>query len=164
MALRESSSVERPDHTRLIAGTEGSEFLQDGKKIVTRAGSASSEADFDISSYNLVNDGDWVLSTEKSSDISGDVPSTGGADEIVISIESGDDKEFSVEVKWYGDNGNEINTIDHDIDSDMISSSPTNGNHHVFVAVALASDSWDIVIKDESSNDPNNISGSINVH
>lgn len=163
MAIKSSSTVERPDHTRLQAGSEGAEFLQSGQKIVTRGGATAAEADFDIESFD-VTDKDFVLTDEKSDQISGNHPDTGGTSTMVVMIESSDDVQFSIEVEFIKDDGTTLVTVDQYVDSDMLSTSPSNGNHYVFFTLAMASDIWDLKVVDESGGGQNNINGSINVH
>lgn len=163
MAVRKASDLERPDYTRLQAGSEGAEFLQSGSKIVTRGGAAAPDADFDLDAYDL-NDGDFNLSEEHSDQLEGDFPDTGGAASMAVFLESANDRQFSISVEFKQDDGDTVVTLDKPIDSDLESTSPSDGNHFVFVTVAMASDLWNLVVTDDAGLGQNQVSGTINIH
>lgn len=162
MAIRDSPAVSRPDHTNLQAGSEGAEILQDGQKIVTRGGATSAEADFDINGYNL-NDGVYDLSSQKSSQLGGDNPDIGGTRELTILIESQDDNQFEVDVEFLDENDNSLVTVDKNIDGNLQSSSPSGGNHYIYVTLDTAGDRMNVKIRDTNDRQ-NKINGTINAH
>lgn len=162
MAIRDSPAISRPDHTRLQAGSEGAEYLQDGQKLVTRGGATSSEADFDITGHNL-NDSVYDLSSEKSSQLDGDNPDVGGTRNLIILFESSDDQQFEVEVEFLDENDNVLVTVDKNIDGNLQSSSPSGGNHYIYISLEVAGDRMNVKIKDPNDRQ-NKIDGSINAH
>lgn len=153
---------ERADGSKAIVGSEGEQVLQDNQKVVQRTGAPADQSDFDIDGFDLAG-GTFDLSTERADQITGDNPDIGGANEIGIFVESSDDAQFSIAVEWKDASDTTVGTVDQNVDGDLLSSSPTNGNHVVYVVVGVASDRFNLVITDET-NGPNTISGTINAH
>lgn len=163
MTVFETAPVsERPDGSRAIIGSEGQQILQDNQKVVQRTGAPADQADFDIDGFDL-DGGTFDLSAERSDQITGDNPDIGGSSEIGIFVESSDDAQFNVVIEWKGPSDTTVGTVDQNVDSDLLSSSPSSGNHVVYVVAGVASDRFNVVITDET-NGPNTISGSINAH
>lgn len=103
-------------------------------------------------------DEDWVLGSEEGKiDVQ-------GAQNVVLFFESAgkDDNQFEVKVLFLDKMGNVRATVDQNVDSSLLSTSPTNGNHYVFVTVSIASQYVDIRVEDVSGATTNRVTGTIN--
>lgn len=148
MALRtdEQLDIDRPDNTSLMAGTEGAPVLQDGRKVVTRAGAVSADSDYDINGIDLA---DGVFSTGEA-DI-------GGTETVAIAVESTDGNQFAARVYWTDDQDNILYIDDESKDSDLQGTD-------VRVNVEVAGDWFHLEFVDKSGAVNNRIRGTVNVH
>lgn len=106
----------------------------------------------------------WSIADDLSDQFNGDFPTVDDADTIGIFVESVDDLQFSVAVLWMDDSDDTVlGAVDHDIDSDLISSSPTNGRHYVYVEIGMAYDTFNVALLDESGAANHNVLGSIHI-
>lgn len=164
MALRQNHPGSREDNTSKITGNSGSPLLQGSDdKLVNRVGATSDDADFDITGHEL-SDGSFMLSDEKQGQFEEDYPNIGGTSVIGLLIESDDDNQFEVNVMFRDENGSILARVDSSMDSNMSSSSPSNGKHFVYATVAVAGDYFDVEVLDRSDAGSNAISGTINAH
>lgn len=109
MALRTSSSVERPDHTKEITGGEGDRMAQEptSGKGIYRKGAATEEADLDIAAAN-----DTLDLTGDDGPYESGQKSTGGAEALAGHIVSDDGNTFDVRIDWMADDGTVLVTED----------------------------------------------------
>lgn len=168
MAVRESADVERPDYSKLQAGSAGALALQedDGKPVI-KPGALSAQADFDIIKNT---DGDlWDLNADGDFNIPGDTPTSRTENPNIAgtSVMSGgvvsptDNAAFTVTIEWRDENDNILL-------KEPFSSSTSNdfegSNHAVqFNRLRVMGDIFTLVITDTSGGQ-NRIRGSLNFH
>jgi len=142
----------RPDHTRRMVGDNGLPILQDGEKLVSRAGATSQEADYDVDSdagepYDLVAEGDFDI---------GETAEVGGTTELSGIIESKDDEPFTVEVTWRDDDDNDL------VSEDKVALE--NSTRVDIQSIRVKGDRCYIRVTDTSGAAQNNVVGTLNFH
>lgn len=146
----------RPDHTKSIVGDQGKTALQDGDKLVTRAG-ATSQQDIDVGTesnpHDLMNDGDFVTSDPEIRDV-------GGAGSIQFDLKSIDAENFSVTIEWFDDNDNKVATVDKDVYPQLKANTTWNVDR-IQKAVPVVGDRAKVTITAENNSGDNRIHGSI---
>lgn len=159
MALKESTSVERPDHTRVITGDQGIELPQDpDTKKLTNTRVDRKDGDVRITGHDLIADGDFVIP-----DGVGDLtnpPFIGGGGKSVLGVESSDDNNFSIKFE-YGTLDSDGN-FTADFTYDKTDDARLGGDSKYVVQIRPIRDRLRVTISDESGAGQNNITGGLN--
>lgn len=152
MAFNENP-FQRPDDAIPIVGDQGLRNRQEPTtgKPINRLGGESAESDVDIGTdaepTNIGNNG---------SEFKSGIRSTGGAQEITMTVVSDQSNNFDVNIDWYDENGNLLRTE---------SPSPLQAVNDISNAnIITKSDNFELRITDVSGAADNEIHGTANAH
>lgn len=157
MALNNSSTIDRPDGSRLVVGDQGSAVPQDekdGKQLSKAAPTSETDIAVDDGSggfHDLIADGDFESAIKS-------VSGTGGC---AIYIRTEDNEAFKVEMDLLDENDNVLRTID-DTDYNRLDSFVGAENNRVLFTCPVYSERVRMRVTDESGGAQNRIRGAIN--